>query len=192
MQGFKSMKKKSSSEKLDEVVEKHPEEPNKAWSILQVSQTVKKVEPMDPSTPKPPNHTRFVCISDTHSVKNFEHPIPDGDVLIHAGDFTMLGNMKEIREFNEFITSQSHPHKILIAGNHDLLMHRDKYEYLYSFWGASVGEKGDPIEAKKLLDTTKLTYLEDSEVTINGIQIYGSPWYVTYYDINVDDYDDHD
>ena len=31
---------------------------------------------------------------------------------------------------------------------------------------------------KILLDAGVCTYLEDSEATINGIRIYGSPWYV--------------
>ena len=177
---LKILRKKSPSSKLDEVVEKHPEEPIRAWRILQVSQTVNNIEPMDPSIPKPPDHTRFVCMSDTHSVKKFEHPIPDGDVLIHAGDFTMIGKMTEIREFKEFMVSLSHPHKIFIAGNHDILMHEDEYEHLYSYWGVrGEGVKSDPTEARKLLlDAPDLTYLEDSEVTVNGIRIYGSPWYV--------------
>ena len=37
--------------------------PNRAWDMLSVKQTVKTVQPIDPDTPKPPGHTRFVCIS---------------------------------------------------------------------------------------------------------------------------------
>lgn len=38
-----------------------------------------------PSRPTEPGWTRFICISDTHS-RIF--PIPEGDVLLHAGDLT--------------------------------------------------------------------------------------------------------
>ena len=38
-----------------------------------------------PSRPTEPGWTRFICISDTHC-RIF--PIPEGDVLIHAGDLT--------------------------------------------------------------------------------------------------------
>ena len=39
---------------------------------------------------------RFVCASDTHMMRD-RVPIPDGDVLIHAGDFTMRGELKDER-----------------------------------------------------------------------------------------------
>ena len=40
-------------------------DPDTAWSILKIKQKVEKVEHLDPTTPKPPDHTRFVCISGT-------------------------------------------------------------------------------------------------------------------------------
>lgn len=36
---------------------------------------------------------KIVCISDTHE-KHKQLDLPDGDVLIHAGDFTWVGNEK--------------------------------------------------------------------------------------------------
>ena len=44
---------------------------------------------------------RIVCISDTHS--KFLPPIPDGDILIHAGDFTIRGSIAEIQKFNKYL-----------------------------------------------------------------------------------------
>ncbi len=38
-------------------------DPDKAWSILSVKRKVDPVTPLDPTSPKPPGHTRFVCIS---------------------------------------------------------------------------------------------------------------------------------
>lgn len=42
---------------------------------------------------------RVVCISDTHSQHNsMTNAIPDGDVLVHAGDFTNTGDPDEVGE----------------------------------------------------------------------------------------------
>lgn len=47
------------------------------------------------------NKVRFVCISDTHEKMDDLLPlIPDGDVLIHAGDFTNYGDVSEVIKFN--------------------------------------------------------------------------------------------
>ena len=57
--------------------------------------------------------------------------IPDGDVLIHAGDFTRCGHLQEVKEFNTWLGTLPHKHKIVIAGNHELSfdqVFRDKME----------------------------------------------------------------
>ncbi|KAK0197529.1 Metallo-dependent phosphatase-like protein [Armillaria mellea] len=67
--------------------------------------------------PKPgEGWTRFVCISDTHSK---EYPLPDGDVLLYAGDLTMWGTVKELHDAMNWLNSQPHHTKLCIAGNHD-------------------------------------------------------------------------
>ena len=45
---------------------------------------------------------RFVCVSDTHN-RTDRLQVPDGDVLLHAGDFTMTGQMHEIEHFNTWL-----------------------------------------------------------------------------------------
>ena len=63
---------------------------------------------------------RIVCISDTHLVhRDGDFPIPDGDLLIHAGDATYHGTQEEIREFNAWFAALPHANKIFVAGNHD-------------------------------------------------------------------------
>ena len=37
--------------------------PNKMWELLSPRQKVEKVQLLAHDAPKPPNHTRFVCIS---------------------------------------------------------------------------------------------------------------------------------
>ena len=67
-------------------------------------------QPLSPSL-------RIVCISDTHC--NIKPNIPDGDLHIHAGDLTNLGNPKEIQAQIDWLDSLPHEHKIAIAGNHE-------------------------------------------------------------------------
>jgi len=98
---------------------------------------------------------RIVCISDTHG----QHPklgVPDGDVLIHAGDFMAFGDTpREIVDFNQWLGKQPHRHKIVIAGNHDLMFERH------------------PGAARELLDNA--IYLENSGTEVEGLKIWGSP-----------------
>lgn len=43
-------------------------------------------------------------MSDTHSLtSHIKFQIPDGDVFIHAGDFTKCGQLDEVIEFNTWI-----------------------------------------------------------------------------------------
>jgi hypothetical protein len=66
---------------------------------------------------KPPRNkpkVRVVCISDTHTPH-----IPNGDVLIHAGDLTNAGTVDEIQKQLDWLASLPHREKIFIAGNHD-------------------------------------------------------------------------
>ncbi|MFO7530222.1 MAG: metallophosphoesterase [Marinobacter sp.] len=62
---------------------------------------------------------RIVCISDTHSMhEDIEH-IPDGDILVHAGDCLARGALFEIEDFNYWLGELPYSNKILVAGNHD-------------------------------------------------------------------------
>ncbi len=69
---------------------------------------------------------KIVCISDTH---NFTpaNPIPDGDILIHAGDFSNVGYLDEMHSFRDFLEKLPHRHKVFIAGNHDLPLDEEKF-----------------------------------------------------------------
>ena len=98
---------------------------------------------------------RLVCMSDTHTMHG-RVEVPDGDVLIHAGDFTKRGERQDIERFNAFLARQPHRHKIVVAGNHDFMF------------------EDNPILARSLL--TAATYLEDNAVVLDGVKFYGSPW----------------
>ena len=50
------------------------------------------------------NQTRLdlVCISDTHTAKIL---LPEGDILIHAGDLTYKGKTSEIKDQLDWLSS---------------------------------------------------------------------------------------
>ena len=69
------------------------------------------------SKPQSPFRIRIVCISDTHTQK--PTLLPQGDVLVHAGDLTNDGTVADIQDQIDWISSLPYEHKIVIAGNHD-------------------------------------------------------------------------
>lgn len=95
-----------------------------------------------------------------------KHAIPDGDVLIHAGDFMSSGWEKsQYLPFLQWFSDQPHRHKIFIAGNHD------RYTQI---------EEADFIKDVSAYKT--ITYLRDSEIVIDGVKFYGSPWQKWFWD----------
>ena len=60
---------------------------------------------------------RVVCISDTHTLEWID--VPDGDLLIHAGDLTNDGSVRDIQRAIDWLKTLPHRHKVVIAGNHD-------------------------------------------------------------------------
>ena len=68
---------------------------------------------------------RVIVISDTHGLHH-ELRVPHGDLLIHAGDFTFFGyGAQAIEDFNDWLGSLSHPHKVVTAGNHEFALAAD-------------------------------------------------------------------
>jgi Icc-related predicted phosphoesterase len=100
---------------------------------------------------------KIVALSDTHG-KHDQVVVPDGDVLVVAGDFHHRGSRKEIPAFREWLAELPHEHKIIVAGNHDWAFYKT------------------PSEAQQLLMAPDVYYLEDRSMGINGIQFYGAPW----------------
>lgn len=50
---------------------------------------------------------------------------PLGDVLLHAGGMSRFGTFAEIQAQISWLASQPHQHKVIIAGNHDLLLDKE-------------------------------------------------------------------
>ena len=49
---------------------------------------------------------RFVCVSDTHCKHRGLGELPCGDVLVHTGDFTQSGRLREIEDFCTWLAAQ--------------------------------------------------------------------------------------
>jgi Icc-related predicted phosphoesterase len=105
---------------------------------------------------------RLVCISDTHNCTT-EITVPDGDVLIHSGDATTIGDSAQIKAFSSWFGSLPHRTKIFVAGNHDWMFERDN-------------------ERARSLLSKNIIYLQDSAVDIDGLKFYGSPWQPRFFD----------
>jgi Icc-related predicted phosphoesterase len=109
------------------------------------------VAPKKTSAPRRP--VRIVCISDTHEWHR-ELALPDGDLLIHAGDFTFWNHTSKIRDFNEWLGELPHRHKVVIPGNHDRAFHKDP---------------------RTRAEITNAILLINESVTVCGLNIWGSP-----------------
>ena len=105
---------------------------------------------------------RIICLSDTHN-RHEQLTVPDGDILIHAGDATNQGTIEETIFFNKWFAALPHRHKIFVAGNHDWLF-----------------ETNNP-RARKSLDDS-IIYLQDSFAEIENLKIYGAPWQPRFFD----------
>ncbi|XP_062618352.1 metallophosphoesterase domain-containing protein 1-like [Saccostrea cucullata] len=109
--------------------------------------------------------------------------IPEGDVLLHAGDFTNVGWPGEVKELNDILGQLPHKHKIVIAGNHDLTFDDEMLQNdpeAFEKFGLNLEKVKTDLtsvgvnSAKELL--TNCLYLEDACVELYGIKIHGSPW----------------
>uniref|UniRef100_A0A914YRM1 Calcineurin-like phosphoesterase domain-containing protein n=1 Tax=Panagrolaimus superbus TaxID=310955 RepID=A0A914YRM1_9BILA len=154
----------------------HPfsQDPHQIWEDYcddgRIFETVDKL--ISPTDPIKSNFIRFVCISDTHEkMADLLPRIPPGDVLIHCGDFTDYGEKEQILKFNEELGTLPHKYKIVIAGNHEFGFEGNEDWVLRNqrFKGKGT-DKGYEL-------LTNCIYLHDSNVTLYGINIYGSPWH---------------
>lgn len=109
---------------------------------------------------------KIICVSDTHTYQNrMIHPIPDGDVIIHAGDFMSSGyNKFEYIPFLSWFNDLPHTHKILIAGNHDRYVQMCNEDFL------------SDVNSFK-----NINYLQDESIIIENVKFYGSPWTKYFY-----------
>ncbi|KXS99894.1 hypothetical protein AC578_4489 [Pseudocercospora eumusae] len=134
-----------------------------------LARTRPALRPVEPVTNQ--QKITVVCVSDTH---NARPPLPDGDLLLHAGDLSQYGTFAEVQAQLNWLDEQPHRHKVVIAGNHDLILdtafvksHPDR-------------ELDRPGKSAGDLNWGSICYLQDSSVTLSTnerpVTIFGSPW----------------
>jgi len=111
---------------------------------------------------------RIVAVSDTHGYHR-DIEIPDGDVLIHAGDITMDGEVDVILDFVRWLVELPHQHKIVVPGNHDRCLDISQPKY-----------DGAAPRMFELSERASVHYLVDASRTLEvrgeKIKVYGAPW----------------
>lgn len=72
------------------------------------------------------NMIKIVCVSDTHSSQN-NLKIPENDLFIVAGDLINHSEgEKEMKSFNNWLESIKSKNKIIVGGNHDKYLEKNK------------------------------------------------------------------
>lgn len=105
---------------------------------------------------------KIVAISDTHNLHR-ELTIPECDVLIHAGDATMLGTAKEMEDFANWFMDQPAKQKFFIPGNHEVGFYHDR------IWELGAYTPKDLPYVRTVIDN-RYKILETE------LSLYGSPW----------------
>lgn len=103
-----------------------------------------------------------VAIADTHGLHH-QLTLPEGDLIIHAGDVSRRGEVHEIKDFLNWFQDLDYRYKIFIAGNHDFFFERSSKAEIDALIPAGV------------------IYLCDSGITVEGIRIWGSPVTPTFF-----------
>ena len=99
---------------------------------------------------------KLLHISDTHGVHRRLRDLPEADILVHSGDFTMSGSEAETLDFLEWLCDLPYRHKVLVAGNHDACL-----------YGATLDGLDDNVH-----------YLCGSGVEIEGLKFWGVPMFM--------------
>lgn len=95
-------------------------------------------------------------ISDTHGCHHQLGKLPEADVVVHSGDFCMVGSEQEALDFLNWFCDLKYRHKIFICGNHD--------DCLY---GADIDGLDNNVH-----------YLCNSGIEIEGVKFYGVPMFM--------------
>lgn len=103
---------------------------------------------------------RIIAMADTHLFHDAlrREGVPEGDVLVHAGDMLQYGSLDELARAIAFLSALPHRTKVIVAGNHEVCLEKH------------------PAEARARLQDAGFVYLEDDGATIEGVRFYGSPW----------------
>lgn len=117
---------------------------------------------------------KIVAISDTHGFHPLLDPLPQGDILVHSGDFCNHGTELEGLAFLQWFAAQPHEHKVLVPGNHDIFLDPLCPRY-------SPGRYGNDARFLAGCAEAGIHYLVDAPAEIGGLRLYGTPWMPEFY-----------
>lgn len=98
---------------------------------------------------------KLLHLSDTHGCHHRLRDLPEADVVVHSGDFCMVGSEQEAIDFLNWFCDLPYRHKIFICGNHDDCLYR-----------ANINGLDDNVH-----------YLCNSSTEIDGLKFYGVPMF---------------
>ena len=96
---------------------------------------------------------KILHLSDTHNCHHRLRDLPEADVVVHSGDFCMVGTEQDAHDFLNWFCDLPYKHKLFICGNHD--------DCLY---GANIDGLPDNVHQ-----------LSNSGIEIDGVNFYGVP-----------------
>lgn len=94
---------------------------------------------------------KILHLSDTHNCHHRLRDLPEADVVVHSGDFCMVGTEQEAIDFLNWFCDLSYKHKIFICGNHDDCLYEANIDGL----------------------DNNVHYLCNSGIEIDGVKFYG-------------------
>jgi len=100
--------------------------------------------------------------SKVHVCRGFLKNLPEADMFIHGGDISKIGTDHEVEDFIHWFSRLNYKYKVFIAGNHDFYLEDESIHRV---------QKDLPPNAY---------YLCNSGITIEGLNIWGSPVSPTY------------
>lgn len=100
---------------------------------------------------------KILHLSDTHSCHHQLRDLPEADVVVHSGDFCMVGTEPEALDFLNWFCDLPYKHKIFICGNHDDCLYRASIDGL----------------------DNNVHYLCNSGIELFGLKFYGVPMFMS-------------
>jgi len=115
----------------------------------------------------------LLCLSDTHDQQaDMPNPLPQADIIVHAGDFTCRGSREEITAFQEWtdrlLQEGVARHVVFVCGNHEISLELKAKH-------AAVRRQQEEMK-RALIERENVHYLEDTACEVEGLRFHGSPW----------------
>ena len=112
---------------------------------------------------KSPQNMKVICLSDTHE-RHHNINVPLGDIVVITGDiltinrhFSIDFSTDKLKNIAKWMKELPHQHKVFIGGNHDYVLEKIGASAIREIFEGCV-------------------YLEDEEISLNGLKIWGTPY----------------